>query len=300
MPAKVIQRRDPIVPVFFSPLRYPGGKRKLASFIAAIIEKNNLSDGHYVEPFAGGAAVAMELLLKEYVRAVHLNDISLSIFAFWHSVLKETDGLCKLVHDTKVDMKEWSRQLTIQRAFNEYSLLELGFSTFFLNRTNRSGIIKGGVIGGQSQEGHWKIGARYNKDELIARIQRIARRKSRIYLHRKDASAFLAEVSRTLPPGTIFFLDPPYYIKGKDLYEDHYQPSDHRALAKLVVSTLARRWVVSYDHCPEIMAIYNKQRHLIYGINYSAADRYRGREVMFFSDDLTIPPISNPARYRAA
>ncbi|HAY93871.1 DNA adenine methylase, partial [Shewanella sp.] len=79
---------------FYTPLRYPGGKGKLAYYLKALIQENNLLDCHYIEPFAGGAGVAFELLMQEYVRKVTINDIDPAIHAFWFSVLNHTDEFC--------------------------------------------------------------------------------------------------------------------------------------------------------------------------------------------------------------
>ena len=135
----------------YSPLRYPGGKGKLAKFMAAIVRANRLSDGRYVEPFAGGAGIAWELLITGVVRRVLINDISPQVFAFWASVLRHTDELCRLIRDVPLSVEEWDRQKDVFRAPEDASTLELGFSCFYLNRTNRSGILNGGLIGGRNQ-----------------------------------------------------------------------------------------------------------------------------------------------------
>ena len=50
-----------------SPLRYPGGKSILSPLLGNFIEINNLLDGIYIEPYAGGAGAALKLLFSEYV-----------------------------------------------------------------------------------------------------------------------------------------------------------------------------------------------------------------------------------------
>lgn len=285
---------------YFTPLRYPGGKSKLAKFIQLIFEENRLLDGHYVEPYAGGAGIAFSLLFHEYATHVHINDLNRSVYAFWHSVLNETDNLCRLISDTPVTVSEWQRQKSIQNDLSNQSLLQLGFSTFFLNRTNRSGIISGGIIGGLQQFGEWKIDARYNKDALIARISKIARYRNRISLYNKDAIEFLTEITGTLPEKSLIYLDPPYYVKGQALYQNHYLHQDHVNLAFLVRRQLRQRWIVSYDHVQEIEQLYQDVRKITYHLSYSAADRYKGSEIIFFSDDLIIPNVHNPAAINAA
>ena len=188
---------------FLSPLRYPGGKGGLANFMKVVVSNNSLLDGDYVEIYAGGAGVAWSLLFEEYVRRVHINDVNKSLVAFWRSVLNNNDEFCKLVQDTPITMEEWQRQHIIQNRPREHSTIELGFSTFFLNRTNRSGILKGGVIGGKEQAGEWKIDARFNRKDLIQRIQRIGRFSSCIHLYDLDAVNFIKTILPNIPQKSI-------------------------------------------------------------------------------------------------
>ena len=285
---------------FNTPLRYPGGKGKLTDYLKSVFEENDLLDGHYAEPYAGGAGLAINLLLHSYASCIHLNDLNASVYAFWRSVLKHPDELARKIHDVNVTMKEWHKQKAIQEDPGNHDELELGFSTFFLNRTNRSGIIWGGVIGGKNQEGAWKLDARFTKPDLIARVQRIALYKSRIKLYNLDASSFIKEIVPKLPRKSLVYLDPPYYVKGGGLYEHHYKHADHVKVAKLVKSRIKRPWIVSYDYTPEISDMYSDCRSITYGISYSAQDRYQGAEVMFFSDKLIIPEADNPGRLQAA
>lgn len=286
-------------PSFYTPLRYPGGKGKLTPFVKKVLERNDLVDGAYVEPYAGGAAVAMELLLHEYVRKIYINDISQGVAAFWRSVLDNTDALCAAISKTKVTMPEWRRQRDILRNPEGHDDLALGFSTFFLNRTNRSGILTAGVIGGKEQLGAWKLDARYNKPDLIARIHAIARLRQRIEFHQSDAIAFLNAVAPSLPAKSLIYLDPPYYVKGADLYLHHYSHDDHVRVAKRVARMGRKNWIVSYDNAPEIQAIYSPYRSIVYGLSYSAQARYKGAEVMFFSDGLAIPEAAGPMHLAA-
>jgi DNA adenine methylase len=129
-------------------------------------------------------------------------------------------------------------------------LLNLGFATFFLNRTNRSGILEAGVIGGKMQTGKWKIDARYNRAELISRIKAIGEFRSRIFVSNQEAQIFLETVTPTLPEKSLVYLDPPYVEKGPGLYLNSYEENDHRRLAGWVRENLDRPWMVSYDDHP--------------------------------------------------
>lgn len=274
---------------FLSPLRYPGGKAKLAPYIQKIINSNNLYDGVYVEPYAGGASVALSLLFGEFVDRVIVNDKDRSIYAFWYSVINETDNLCRLISDTNVNVEEWQHQKDIQGNKDEEDLLTLGFSTFFLNRTNRSGILKAGVIGGLNQQGNYKIDARFKKQDLIKRILQIADYSDRIDLYNDDAVIFLKQIKDSLPEKSLLYLDPPYYVKGKGLYLNYYKDSDHQLIADTMTAIEDVKWVVTYDNVPYIGSLYKGFRKSTFELNYSASNSGKGTELMIFSNNLIIP-----------
>lgn len=280
--------------MFDSPLRYPGGKGRLLQYVVDLVEMNDLTGGHYIEPYAGGASIAISMLYLEYASHVHLNDINRSVFAFWNSVLSRTEELCRLVRDTPVTVEEWRRQKNVQTD-DDADQLALGFSTFFLNRTNRSGIITGGIIGGKDQTGNWSLDARFNRLDLLKRIEKIASYGPRISLHNLDAAEFIKGPLRKVPKAALVYLDPPYYSKGRGLYEDHYKHDDHAKVAALVDS-IKQRWIVSYDNAPAISDLYSKYHQQTFGLRYSAQSRYVGSEVMIFGNGVKVPGEIEPSR----
>mgnify|MGYP003602349848 CR=1 FL=1 len=283
-----------------TPLRYPGGKGKLTEFIKLIFVQNDLLGGQYLEPYAGGASIALSLLFHDYVTDIHLNDLNPAVFAFWNSAVNQTDELCKKIYDTQVTIEEWHRQKHVFKNHTEHSPLELGFATFFLNRTNRSGIILAGVIGGKNQTGAWKLDARFNKDDLIQRVERIGQFRNQIHLYNMDAKDLILDIIPTLSPKTLVYLDPPYYVKGSGLYQNHYTHDDHEEIANLVQKNIKQPWIVSYDSTVEIVGMYSKCPKIMYGLNYSAQTRYEGAEAMFFSKKLLVPDVGNPAKLKAS
>ena len=276
----------------FSPLRYPGGKGKLAKFVAELIRLNGLEDGLYVEPYAGGAAVAWELILTGRVRRVHVNDLSRPVYAFWRCVLDRTDELTRLVADTPLDLETWARMKRTFGRDGDGDDLALGYAMFYLNRTNRSGILNGGPIGGRAQTGTWNMDARYNRRELIARIERISQARRRITLTNLDATDLLKGYAASWSPKTLVYLDPPYFNKGPELYYNFYQQGDHASVARAVRTLRRVPWIVSYDDVAPIHALYRDQSWLQYQIGYSARNRTKGREAMFFSAGLHVPQVS--------
>lgn len=282
------------MPTTATPLRYPGGKSRLAPFFSFLLRENRISDCTYVEPFAGGAGAAINLLRREYVRVLYLNDIDPGIYAFWHSVLYHTEDLCRLIAEVPLTVDVWHQQREIVNNPGSASLLELGFAVLFLNRTNRSGIVKGGVIGGQQQTGRWKMDARFNRRGLIDKILRISGYRQRIKLFSMDARKFLIDVVSNCREQTFIYLDPPYYQKGQSLYENHYKHEDHAALSRALERLGDRPWVVTYDNVSPIRELYAGWPYLTYGIRYSAAGRYEGKEIMFFGPSIKRPSIEDP------
>lgn len=271
---------------FNSPLRYPGGKHKLAQFIAAICLKNNIN-GHYVEPYAGGAAISLYLLFYGYVKEITINDLDRSVFAFWHSILNHNKKFCNRIRNTDVTLENWDRFREIQTRKESASIFELGFSTFFLNRTNRSGIMCGGVIGGRNQDSNYTIGCRFNKDELIQRIQRIGKFKDKIHLFNLDAMNLVKKIqAKHKDENMIFYFDPPYYMKGPSLYLDHYKKSDHGEVARNIQKIKGSKWITSYDNAPEIKNIYNGCIKKEYSLFHTAYRKHKSMEVLFFSKNL--------------
>lgn len=272
-----------------TPLRYPGGKQRLAPFILELIVKNQLVGGHYVEPYAGGAGVGIELLLSRHVSHIHLNDSSPQIYAFWNSILTQPDEFCKRISSASLTVEEWKRQREIVRHPGSYNEMEVGFSTFYLNRCNRSGVLSGGLIGELEQKGEWKMNARFSRNELIRRIEAVSNRATAITLRNWDAERFILEHIPTLPQETFVYCDPPYFEKASSLYLNHYGKADHARIARIIQEQLARKWAVSYDNAAEILSYYSERRSFLYDLQYNAAHVYKGKEIFIFADDTKLP-----------
>ena len=271
-----------------SPLRYPGGKSSLYPLIAQILRVNNFEHRQYVEPFAGGCGLALDLLYGGHVCDIHINDIDPGVWAFWESALNHTRDLTQLIERTPVTIDQWHRQRSIFSDGSVDDPLTLGFATFFLNRTNRSGVIKqAGAIGGQNQTGHYKIDCRFNREVLVRRVRRVAKYRSRIHLSRLDALNFIQECADLLPSPNFFYVDPPYCSKGSKLYTNFYGLEDHANLASLMLC-LDNPWVVTYDNEPDIKRLYRGRRHLQLEVNYSLETKRVGTELLIPSKGLRV------------
>ena len=286
--------------MFYSPLRYPGGKNKLSAFIAKICVDNNIN-GHYVEPYSGGASVALFLLLEGFVNRITINDRDRSIYAFWHSVLNKTNQLCEMIESAELTIDEWRIQREIQSNKKTSDLLELGFSTFYLNRTNRSGIINAGVMGGIHQNGNYLMDCRFNKKELIDRIKKIAKKKKQIRLYKKDAIKLIDKIqNESEKENVVFYFDPPYYLKASTLYMNHYEDKNHKIVSDKIKSIENIKWIVSYDNVPEIRKLYSDCQKKEFSFKHTAYEIRDGKEILFFSKDISQPKIKewNPIKFK--
>ena len=272
--------------MYHTPLRYPGGKAKFAPKIKSIIENNDLH-GHYVEPYAGGAGVALDLLFNGVCTDIHINDLDLAIYHFWKSITEETEDFIRLVSKTDVTIEEWHKQKEILKQ-DDISPIERGFAAFFLNRTNRSGILKGGVIGGLQQLGNYKLDCRFNKEALIKRIQKIGSLNNKIHVYNQDTEKWLLEIDNLIPSNSLIYLDPPYYEKGQGLYRNFYNHQDHKSIKEKLIK-VKTPWVVSYDNNQNIRDIYQQYRQEEYILNYSASKKMKATEVIIYSDSIKLP-----------
>ena len=280
-----------------SPLRYPGGKAQLFPLVRDIIVANSLNGATYIEPFAGGAGLALKLLADGVVSRLFINDLDIHIYAFWHSVLNASEALCEMIRQTPVDCEYWNLQRSVYQRADTKDLLSLGFATFYLNRTNVSGVLTGGIIGGKSQRGKYRIDARFDKDALIEKITFVARQRDRILLFNDDAIDFLMRAEVSSARKAIVNFDPPYVQKGATLYKNSFTESDHRRLAKAILAC-RKKWIVTYDVCPLVSELFKTKRMGQIGVYYSARNPRLANECIIFSDNLKLPkglPPLNPS-----
>lgn len=275
------------MPITDTPLRYPGGKTQLSPFVIDLARANGLYGGVYAEPFAGGAGIAWRLLLNGDMTEVWLNDIDPAIYAFWNAVVNQPDPLCERILKTEVTIEEWHKQRQVLS--NESAKAsDLAFATLFLNRTNRSGILKGGVIGGKEQTGNYKLDCRFNKDDLIHKIQRIHIYREVVRLSKVDAAQCIEEWGKSLPRRSLMNIDPPYYKRGQDLYLSFYKPDDHVQLAARI-RELKKPWMLTYDDTPEIEGLYAGLPIYRKNLIYYAQVKRRTSELLVLAPSLAAP-----------
>lgn len=279
----------------YSPLRYPGGKAKLYDFIESAIKNINCVDT-YIEPFAGGAAIAIGLLVNGIVQNIVINDINIGIYSFWESIVSKPKEFIELIKTTPVSINTFKKQKEIYYKEKKYSL-KLGFATFFLNRTCFSGVLNSGPIGGYSQKGSYKINARYNKNELINRIELISKYSKNIYIYNMDINNFFSTINKFSSP--FIYFDPPYYVKGEELYTNFFTKEDHKTIAKKI-SKIKEPWILTYDNVEEIKGLYKNFDNYVYNLCYTASmgANKRGSELLYTNKPTLIRKIDKNIKHK--
>jgi DNA adenine methylase len=277
-----------------SPLRYPGGKSAMSGLLSQLRRINGLGYQALAEPFAGGAGASLTLLYLEEAPEIFINDADSAIHDFWWAVLNRSGSFLKMIARKRTSMAEWRRQRATYRDRTVRSRLRRGFAAFYLNRCNRSGIIKnGGPIGGIKQGGEWKLGARYNKQELILRCQKITEFRDRIHVSGNDGIQFIKESN---PDNTFYFIDPPYFKKGKTLYLNTLDEDYHFALAAQLKSMRKASWILTYDDCAEIRKMYRGWAQIRpFTLRYVAAERRSGKEILIAPKWMSLPAFQDSA-----
>ncbi len=283
-----------------SPLRYPGGKQCLSAFVAELIRTNEMTGCTYAEPYAGGAGLALRLLMDGVVGDVLLNDKCPMLTTFWMQLFHNTDALLRKVDETPVTMEEWHRTREITMRPTEFAPLQVAFAFFFQNRTNFSGVINGGVIGGKGQAGQYRLDARYPKARLLPLMERVASLRERVSIFNLDALDFLEREVACRGETVFTYCDPPYFVKGQGLYLNAYRPEDHAEVSNYLHKQPRMRWIVSYDNVPKIAVLYAQDQLFSFDLPYSAHQKRRGKELMVLSPQMraggALQRLSNVSR----
>ena len=267
----------------YSPLRYPGGKNCIFNFLSKLFYENNLIGIEYAEPYAGGAGLALHLLMEGYVSKIYLNDLDEWVYSFWYTILNDADEFCAWVRKVKVNVANWNYYKAFLQRTGDISCFERAQAFFFLNRTNMSGVIKGGPIGGLAQQGKYKIDVRFNREDLADRILNVYKLRSKIEVSQLDGIEFLGRMNRKRRD-IFIYIDPPYVIKGANLYANFYTQSDHENLSGMV-RKLRKKWLISYDKCDLIPRLYTDYSLISYRLSQCTSNRI-GEELLVFPDNI--------------
>lgn len=288
-----------------SPLRYPGGKRKLAVLIAQIFATAKRRPKIVVEPFAGGASVSIALLEAGFTDAIALADRDIMVASFWRTVFSDrAEELAHRVEKAKVSLEERDRIIK----YKPRTDLGRAFQCLYINRTSFSGIInkRAGAIGGRAQDGKYTIGCRFNQDRIASRIRHLSKLKNQVrFVKHQSYENTIAEVrdhvGASMGEEDIFwYLDPPFFEKADRLYRHVFDDDGHRGF-RLALDTIPGQFVLSYDDVKSAQELYGDDpRSMAVSMVYSAAENNRPTQEIIVSNLLatTGAKISVNARTR--
>lgn len=275
--------------MYATPLRYPGGKSIMTPFLKRLFQANGWGHPMYAEPYAGGAGAAINLLVTDSVERIFINDANIGIYSFWEAVKKDNGKLCEWICSKPITLDSWKYWHNIFMS-SVHPSFELGFATFFLSRTNRSGILNAGPMGGNSpqkqEEAQYKIDCRFNREKLAKKVEKIGVSSRRIEVSNLDALVFLEKISNK---GVFVYLDPPYYIRGSSLYMNYYTSDSHKELATFLIQNKQLNWIMSYDDVEAIRNIYQDFEQYHFTLNYSARESRVGKEILLHNIGLVMP-----------
>ena len=292
-----------------SPLRYPGGKRKLVPLIADLFTRAKTPIELLVEPFAGGSSVAISFLEAELAEQIALSDSDELVAAFWKTVFsKEAERLVEKLDGAEVSLAEWDRLRHSQPETD----LDRAYKCLFLNRTSFSGILNeaAGPIGGRGQTSDYPIDCRFNIDGISTRILELSKLRKRVrFVRHQSYTKTIGDLSKTklakTRPGNIFwYLDPPFFEKATKLYRHSFSGMGHVRFKKHLAGKIFGNWLLSYDDVAHARAMYSEHPgfsrvNLSYNARIDSEERLKASEIVVSNiiarlraeDDPSIPKM---------
>ncbi len=264
-----------------SPLRYPGSKKRLAPLIVDIVRRHDFD--LFVEPFAGGAYIGLFMAKNNLAKKVVLGESDPLVASFWKALFGQNRQLAQRVRELEISIGEWRRI----REWRPETTLDKAIKCLYLNRTNYSGILKAGPLGGKGQSGPYDIGCRFDKEKIARRIEALGSLGERVEVIRADYRETLA---KTEGQKRFIYLDPPYYEKGHLLYNDYFGQNDHIELRD-VLARIEDAWLLSYDEAPDIKRFYEGFPMESFALYHSATklcDRPKKRELLISNRPLAL------------
>ena len=257
----------------YSPLRYPGSKRKLCNYLGRVLTHNDLRPQILVEPFVGGGSVFLNFLsINEGSEAI-IADKDELVYSFWKVLFTEPSHLINFVKKVKVNLENFEKYKYISSHTHEFNRKKLAETCLFLNRTSFSGILddSAGPIGGREQKSLYKIDCRFGRENLIKKIKRISIFKNRVTVLSyswEDTLKYVSGKDKYRNVSLLFYFDPPFYEKADKLYRHHFDSASHKNLRDKLMK-LKQSWILSYDRAKEIQHLYSTFGRINVSMPYS-------------------------------
>jgi DNA adenine methylase len=247
--------------------RYPGGKSKLKNQIVARLNemRNGSRQIEFREPFFGGGSIGSIFLEKNpNLKKIWINDFDLGIASIWTTIINNPAMLKSKVQEFVPSISAFddfkTELLTTPLLLTSEEIAEFGFKKLAIHQISYSGLgtKSGGPLGGRDQKSQYKIDCRWSPKYICKKIDLLHERFSKISFIRQKSCTNLdfSELIQDERTQGLIYLDPPYFIKGNDLYQHGFSVKDHERLANSLKET-GHRWLLSYDDCPEIRDLYS-------------------------------------------
>jgi DNA adenine methylase len=278
-------------------LRYPGSKAKLAAQILPTVpdafRAARCTGGHgdvaaeYREPFFGSGALGLEVISRlQKDTCVWINDLDPGVYAIWLSVVHDVRPLEQAIAAFRPTVDAFRRLKaddgattgdTVRDALHKIALHRMSVSGF--------GAKSGGPMGGRSQRGECHVASRWNPSSIITAVRRAHRILWRFKDRLRITNLHFRDVIDGAGVRSLIYLDPPYYVKGSQLYANHMTDAEHVELAAMLRSTTAE-WRLSYDDCERVRDLYSWATRRQLEVRYTNAitneSRPRNRELLIY------------------
>jgi len=202
------------------------------------------------EPFAGTASVTFYLLRNKMVDYYHINDVDQGVTSLWQTVKDNPEALIDAVMSYSPNVSDFYDFKSDPGA----RLFDMAFRKLVLHQVSFSGLgaMAGGPLGGRAQAGKYNVDCRWSPLKLAKGIEACS-----TLLNSSDgvvtSGGWEGVVDSAVKAKGFLYLDPPYYVKGRELYVSG--ELDHGALATALMS--AEDFVLSYDDAPEVRELYD-------------------------------------------
>jgi DNA adenine methylase len=290
--------------------RYPGGKSKLRNSISEHLNVYaNKLDLEYREPFFGGGSVGLKFISDNpQWKKVWINDKDLGVANLWTSVIRFPNELKKMVQDFKPSIEIFDKyklellsNSTVSQNASEIVLH--GFKKLAIHQISYSGLgtKSGGPLGGREQKSKYKIDCRWSPDYICKKIDKLHNQFSKLEIKHQSCTSFDFEDLVNSTENSFIYLDPPYYIKGNELYQFGFTKEDHKKMADVLKYT-NHPWILSYDDCPEVRRLYSWAEINIIYVNYSITatkDKQSGNRFSRNKSELLIFSKKHKESYNA-
>ncbi len=241
---------------------YIGGKKQLAATIIGLIE--NIPHETYAEPFVGMGGVFLRR--RRAPKAEVINDRSGDVATFFRILQRHYVPFMDMLRWQITGRQEFERL----KAANPATLtdLERAARFLYLQRTAFGGKVAGRNFGVSPE------GARFNIARLAPQLDDLHERLAGVTIENLPWAEFVSRYDR---PGTLFYLDPPYFGGETDYGPGLFDRAEYDLMAK-VLSGLQGRFILSINDVPAIRKAFTGFRLQPVSLTYTLSDRTNAKK----------------------